>query len=242
MLSFLLLGFLYGCAGGPELNPDPSNPVRSVAVLPLYNLTNDVGGAEMVRKLLIKNLKKRQYAVMSRDEVDSLLQERMGISLGSQLDMTTYEDINKVLEVDALLYGYLLDFDDVIFGIYNTRSVRAGFKMVDTSTGAVIWSGGKGIKTLLVSEKSGIAVGAAKDVLKLTGDDLDDFSEIEGIIEIPGLADWQIVPLALGEMETAAVFALGTKVLGKVFGVHMMYESDLVVRGSLSSLSAGPGR
>ena len=101
----------------------------------MYNLTNNLDGAEYVRERFTEELARRQYAVMETGKVNSILQEQTGISLGSQLEMTTPQVIGEILGVDALIYGYLLDFDDVILGIYNARVVRAAFKMVDVSYG-----------------------------------------------------------------------------------------------------------
>ena len=92
-------------------------------------MTNNLDGAEYVRERFTKELDRHQYAVMEPARVTSVLQEQTGITLGSQLEMTSPEVIGEILGVDALVYGYLLDFDDIIFGIYNARVVRAAFKL-----------------------------------------------------------------------------------------------------------------
>ena len=52
-IGLILLGIsLSGCslpATMTTTSPDPSNPVYTVAVLPMYNATNDVGAPQMVR-------------------------------------------------------------------------------------------------------------------------------------------------------------------------------------------------
>ncbi len=240
----ILPGFLWGCTAGRDdwYSANPSNPVRTVAVLPMYNVTNHVEGPEMVRKLALKLLEDKHYAVMPIDEVDKILQERMGITLGSQLEMTTPEALASELKADALLYGYLLDFDDLIFGVYNSRAVRAGFRLVDAVSGSVIWSGGKGVKTVVVSgNDTGLAIGAGKEILEGVGGKNEIFDVIEGLNGVPGLTEWQIVPLAIGEAKETAVLVIGAKVLGKAFGVHLKYESSLVVRGAMGGMPSGPG-
>ncbi|WDT79623.1 MAG: hypothetical protein MPW14_21220 [Candidatus Manganitrophus sp.] len=39
------------------ISPNPSNPIRTVAVLPMYNATNDVEGPRVVRELTEKRIK-----------------------------------------------------------------------------------------------------------------------------------------------------------------------------------------
>ncbi len=244
LIIISLPGFLWGCRAGGDnwYSANPANPVRSVAVLPMYNVTNHVEGPEMVRKLVVELLEDKHYAVMPTGEVDKILQERMGITLGSQLEMTTPEALGAELKADALLYGYLLDFDDVIFGVYNSRAVRAGFRLVDAVSGSVIWSGGKGIKTVVVSgNDTGLAIGIGKELLDEAGGRSEIFDVIEGLDGVPGLTDWQIVPLAIGEAKETAVLVIGAKVLGKALGVHLKYESDLAVRGAMGGMPSGPG-
>ncbi|MCP4229340.1 MAG: hypothetical protein GY771_04235 [bacterium] len=235
---------LSGCRAGRGVtySADPLNAVRTVAVLPMYNVTNHVEGPEMVRKLVNEFLTSKHYAVMPIDEVDTILRDRMGITLGTQLEMTTPEALAAELKVDALLYGYLLDFDDVIFGLYNSRAVRVGFRLVDAVSGSVIWSGGKGVKTVVVSgNNTGLAIGAGKELLDEAGGRTEIFDVIDVLDGVPGLTDWEIVPLAIGDAKETAVFVIGAKVIGKALGIHLKYESDLAVSGALDEMPSGPG-
>ncbi len=241
LIVFLILFSLYGCSSVPvRVAPNPTNPTRTVAVLPMYNITNSLDGAEYVRERFSKELAGRQYVVMDISEVNSILQEQTGISLGSQLEMTSPQVIGEILGVDALVYGYLLDFDNVILGIYNARIVRAGFKMVDASSGSVLWSDGKGVKFVLFSGGAGLLATIGKEIVD-AGGGFDDFETIKGLEDIGGLNDWIVIPVEVDGAGDAAILTLGALVVGKTFGIHLHHEANVMVGELIRSLPAGPG-
>jgi len=242
VILLLVIVFLSGCGSRAyRVAPNPGNPTRTVAVLPMYNVTTSIDGADYVRKQFTKALGRRHYAVMDTAEVNSILQEQTGISLGSQLEMTTPEVLGEILGVDALVYGYLLDFDDITLGLYNARVVRAGFKMVDTATGKVLWSGAKGIKFIIVAGNAGLIAGIGKELIDSAGG-FDDFDKIHGIEDIKGLNDWSTVPVAVEKTRDAAILSVGSMVVTKVLGVHLHYEASLMLNELVRDLPAGPGR
>lgn len=235
-----VLFILASCARRADyVRPDLSNPVFTVAVLPFYNASNDVEGPRLIRKEFFKRLQTRHYSVMPLEQTDSLLVDKMGITLGSQLEMTTAEALGALLGVDAVVYGYVLNFDNITTGIYNMKKVRAGFKLVDAATGMVRWSGGLGVKGTIV----GGDVGAGVTLLKeLGGDGLDDFTSIKGIEGIDGLDEWHIMQvIGTKKVEDAALIALSEKFLTTAFGVHLLLETNVMLNRVMSDFPAGPG-
>ncbi|MFQ5442915.1 MAG: GNA1162 family protein [Thermodesulfobacteriota bacterium] len=223
----------------PEVPPNPFNPVFSIAVLPFYNVTNDAGAPQVVREELEKKLSRRQYSVMPLKEVDRVLRDKMGITLGHQLELTTPEEVGKTLGVDGVVYGYLLNFDDITTGVYNVKQVRAGFKLVETSSGRVMWSGGGGVKSFVVAGKSGTALTALKE---LTDRDNEFFSTIKGLGDIPGIREWHIIRvLPTQKFGEAAVLSLGESLVTRALGLHLKAETDVLLRRVFSSMPAGPG-
>src|SRR5579872_6813769 len=86
----LVVGVTYSaCVSIPPITSNPSSPIKTVAVLPLVNNTNDVDGPKYVRDQIAAQLPKHYYVVKANAEVDQVLKDRMGITLGAQLDMTT---------------------------------------------------------------------------------------------------------------------------------------------------------
>ncbi|OGP17393.1 MAG: hypothetical protein A2V21_302220 [Deltaproteobacteria bacterium GWC2_55_46] len=232
---------LASCAAHlPKYPPDLSNPVYTVAVLPFYNATNDVGGPKEIREQFQKRIEHRHYRVMPLKEVDELLLNQMGITLGSQLEMTNPAQLGEVLGVDGVIYGYVLNFDDITTGFYNVKKVRAGFKLVDTRTGAVIWSRGLGVKSVIAGTKAGVGVTVLKEAMD---DGLEAFSAIQGLDEIEGLRDWRVIRAgATKKAEDAAAISLGEKLLTKALGVHLWLETESMMNWVMARLPSGPGR
>lgn len=231
-------------AATPEAAPQETSAADAViksgytvAVLPMYNATNDVAGAETVRNLFY--VKARQhFNVKPLKEVDSVLLDRLGITLGSQLDMTTAQKLGEVLGVDGVIYGYLINYDDITTGVYNARRVRSGFKLVDVRSGEVIWSKGLGVKS----------VTGAVD-LPVAGE-----VTLQGASDIPGINEWRTVTkMTLEEMQpqtkeglvaaaalqaALTVLSLGLHFTELVSGSHMRTESAEMVGFITASMPA----
>ncbi|MBI5233642.1 MAG: DUF799 family lipoprotein [Deltaproteobacteria bacterium] len=236
LVLIIAVFFFTGCTTIESLGPlEPTDAHYSIAVLPMYNITNDVGGADVVRSLFNDELKKKGHSAMPIKEVDIMLRDQMGITLGSQLDMATSMQLGETLGVDRLIYGYLLNFDDQFMLSYNTRAVRAGFKMVDAATGEVVWSRGKGVKTVVVGGQTGVGIAVVKEATEAKSK-MESFETVPGLDDISGIRDWQILPLPLEKAEYAAILTLGAKVLGKVLGVHLLYESYEVVEDIVATM------
>ncbi len=219
--------------------PNYSNPVYTVAVLPFYNASNDVDGPRMVREEFFKRMQDRHYLAKSLKEVDNILLDQMGITLGSQLEMTTPQQLGSVLGVDGVLYGYVLNFDDITTGVYNVKKVRAGFKLVDARTGTVVWSEGLGVKSAL----AGGDIGAGITILREIKDDgLEPYKSIKGIEEIPGLKNWHVMRAAGTEkVGDAAIISLSEKLITKAMGVHLRLETNAMLNKVMTGFPSGPG-
>lgn len=144
--GFILVMLLVasGCVKLPP--PDPSNPISKVAVLPLANNTNDMEGPNWVRVAFAEVIPARYYHVISGDQVDQRLRDKLNINLGGQLDYTnpgvgapSPQEVGKVLDVDGLFYCNLVDFQNLITGFYNKRKVKAKCKLVNAKTADVVW-------------------------------------------------------------------------------------------------------
>lgn len=137
---YILLAVIFtglSCAHVPR--NDPANPIRTVAVLPMVNNTSDMDGPELVRKGFYKLVRNRYYEAMGIPQIDEILRDRMGITLGGQLGLTNAQKLGEELGVDGVVFGELLDFNYTITGFYNSKVVRAKFKLVSTKTGNTVW-------------------------------------------------------------------------------------------------------
>ncbi len=197
----------------PPLPYDPSNPLKRVAVLPLRNDTNDVDGPDVMRKKMVKALENHSYVVKDLKETDQILRDRMGITLGGQLDLTTAQKLGQELEVEGVLYGTLLDFDESTLGAVNVKKVRGKFKLVNTMTGQAVWERGLGVRSEMMMQGAG---GAAATIASRLSDANDK--------EAPWVT---IQSTTTGSDNVGKSFAieLGAKLITKAVGRHLDYES-----------------
>jgi len=229
LLPALLAVFLLVSACGlvPTVPPNPANPVKTVAVLPLVNLTNDVEAPQMVREKLMAALDKRHYAVMPAKQVDQILADRLGITLGGQLQDATVDQLRSVLEVDGLVYGTLMDFKETTTGLYNVKKVRGKFKLVNAQNQSTMWANGIGVKSEI---KMGGVAGDIADVAA----DVSDSNE-----EVP----WVTIDSQTSQEDfgTTLGVSLALKLISKATNCHLARETDEMIRRVVADLPVGPG-
>lgn len=231
LLSFtaaLLIVAAAGCAVPKRPSPcEPGNPLKVVAVLPMKNDTVDVDGPNTVRKKMAEILDDRSYTVKDFNETDRILRDRMGISLGGQLDMTTPQQLGETLGVQGVLYGTLMDFDETTTGVLNVRKVRAKFRLVNAATGNVFWERGLGVRS---EERMATSAGSIAAAASRAADARDR--------EVPWVT---IESYATGrDLKEAAIIGLGTKFFTKAIGRHLDHESGELARRVTSNLPWGP--
>jgi hypothetical protein len=224
------LMFLVACTfPHPPLPYNPSNPLKRVAVLPLRNDTNDVDGPDVMRKKMVKALENHSYVVKDLKETDQILRDRMGITLGGQLALTTAQKLGEELEVEGVLYGTLLDFDESTLGAVSVKKVRGKFKLVNTATGQVMWERGLGVRSEMMMQGAG---GAAATIASRLSDANDK--------EAPWVT---IQSTTTGSDNVGKSFAieLGAKLITKAVGRHLDYESEQLAMRVTRNLPWGPG-
>ncbi|MBI5235453.1 MAG: DUF799 family lipoprotein [Deltaproteobacteria bacterium] len=237
LVPLLCVAFVVSCAPVIKTRPNPSNPVRTIAVLPMYNATNDVDGPQMIRRMTFESIEGLHYDAMPLGELDVKLSDSFGVTIGSQLDLLDPIALGDGLGVDALLYGYLLDFDTVTTGLYNVKKVRAGFKLIDAKTGRLIWANGRGVRSEVISEG---AAGRAVATLAAPSNNLDDFKTIKGIEAIPGLNEWKLITKHEKKAGDAAILSLGERLITTAVGAHLKMESSELLEAILAGFPAGP--
>jgi len=228
-LIFVLASVVGGCAiPHMPIPTDPSNPLKRVAVLPMKNDTTDVDGPEVVRQKMAEALAKRSYVVQELKETDQILRDRMGITLGGQLELTTPQKLGETLGVEGVLYGTLMDFDETTTGLYNAKKVRGMFKIVNTATGQTAWERGLGVKK--EQGTSSLASGLVK--LGARAADAKDKD-----------APWVLLQSTTTNQSLGQSFAmgLGTKLLSKAMGTHLEAESKELAKLVTDNLGWGPG-
>ena len=229
MMLFLVLVFLAGCGGMPALGPqpDPTNPIKRLAILPLKNDTTDVGAPDFVREKLAVAIQKRFYNVQPLEETDRILRDQLGITLGGQLNMATTAQLREALQVEGLLYGTLMNFEEITTGLVNMRKVRGKFHIIDTNTLSVFWENGVGIKS---QDTSGGSVGSLTGAVALAG---------SADKEVP----WVVIESTSSNQGVLEGFAAGLtkKLVSKAVGVHLARETNEMIWRLVQNLPWGAG-
>lgn len=240
MLVFLLFA---GCAALPKITANTGNPIRTVALLPFVNNTNDVDGPLFVREQFNATIGQHFYMTKSLNDVDTILKDQLGITLGAQLDLAEPKKICKLLEVDGLFYGSLEDFSHTITGIYNTKRVRLRTKMVNCKTGETIWKNGIGVKQALraggglignipmLGQVVGVA-GRIASVASYISDKNDTVLMAFLGDDIP--APWVALPEQESSIEGSLVIGVGEKVVGKMLNSPLKAETSVAINILLS--------
>lgn len=223
-----ILAIIGGCTlPMPKPSGDAGNPIRRLAVLPLVNNTNDVDAPEMVRERLIKALEANLYNVQPLEETNQILRDQMGITLGGQLEMAESKVLAETLGVEGLLYGDLMDFKETTTGVYNSRNVRGRFKIVNALDEGVFWQNGIGVKS---QDTHG---GTAGDVAVLAAGVTSNDEEVPWVIIDSVSTNESIL--------TGMAIGLGTKLISKAVGIHLVRETDEMIRMVFETLPMGPG-
>jgi len=228
LTAITLLAVAAGCLPPPPLPRDLSNPLKRVAILPMKNDSNDVDGPEVMRKKMAHALERRSYVVQDLKETEQLLRDRMGITLGGQLSLTTAQKLGKELGVEGVLYGTLIDFDETTLGAINVKKVRGKFKLVSTVTGQIVWERGLGVRSELKMQGN---YGTAAALAARAADRDPD---------VPWVT---IRSTTTGSKKLGESFAigLGTKLLSQAIGRHLDYEATELARRVTDGLPWGPG-
>lgn len=233
-----LLFLMSACTTLPTVKSDASNPIKTIAILPLQNNTNDLDGPVVVRTLLAARLDGHFYQVKPLQEVDTLLRDQMGVTLGSQLDMVTTAQLCEKINADAIILGSLDDFNHKITGIYNNKRVRLRLKLDSCKTGTTVWKNGIGVKREVYAGDSllknvpilGVAIttaGVASAVISSLSDKADTDLPRYRNEEIK--APWQDISEDNSSAELNLLFGLGQKVAGKALSSPLLSESEVAV-------------
>jgi len=215
--------------------PNPGNPIRSIAILPMLDNSDDVEAPDRARGAFYDRIKNYHYDVKPLDETNLILNEQMGITLGKQLEMTSPQQLGETLGVDGVFYGFLLNFDEVTIGVANTYKVRIGWKLVNTKTGEIVW--GRGAAVMRAQSIGGVAGIGSLDTEKV--DALP--GSANPMAEMPGLDKWILMENKSVNAQEGLVLGLGGKLLDGLTGKRLQKEMDHAYRHIFSNMPAGPG-
>jgi hypothetical protein len=149
-----LLAVVLGCAKQRSYqNPDMDfGSIRTVAVMPFWNLTSDNVAAERVRDVFSNTLLASQaVAVLPPGEVSRAI-SRMGVANPPTPSVEEIVKLGTLLKVDAIITGVINEYGEVRSQSDAANVIAMSVQMYETGSGKVIWTGS--------STKGGIGWGA----------------------------------------------------------------------------------
>ena len=162
LVGLLIVITLQGCATAPP-KPDYSNffenHPRSIVVVPAFNLSTAVEAPIVFDTTITRPFGERGYYVFPVFLTIDVLND-MGLSDEGLLSEVPSQRFKDVFGADAVLYVTIQDWVTKFIVISGSVTVTVQYKLVDTSTGAVLWertktvqrqSGGSGLIGMVIN-------------------------------------------------------------------------------------------
>ncbi|MBF0227284.1 MAG: DUF799 family lipoprotein [Desulfobacterales bacterium] len=111
----------------------------TVAILPFVDKSKSQKGIDIVRKSFYNHFSSLPFKDLEIHRVDEIL-KNAGFTDVETIAQTEPEKFKEILNVDAVIYGTVSDFDKIFAGIFSQVKVGAQIKMYDTN-GHFLWSG-----------------------------------------------------------------------------------------------------
>ena len=116
--------------------------IGKVAVLPFDNLSQDRSAGDKVQKIFyLELLSLDVFEVAEPGQVTKVI--RAGAGSLDALGANDYQKLGKDLGVEALFVGSVIDFAEGRTGTNSTPDVTIQLRLIETQTGATIWSAGQ---------------------------------------------------------------------------------------------------
>lgn len=179
ILSFVIVT-VSGCGVSTikYINPDADiSYIQDIAILPFNNMTNDKYAGAKARSVFSVYLRKKQaFHVVEEGEVSKVVTFALraaGVDEGglAELDKETIKLIGEKLSVQAIILGSVERFD-FSSGSSGKSAVTLSFKMMDTSSGMILWQvnttvqGGNALKKIFGLPSTDISTLTVKAVKK----------------------------------------------------------------------------
>jgi hypothetical protein len=143
-LPVMLAGALQtGCAWRGDVYHDPNmdfGSIKTVAVMPILNLSKDQQGADRVRDVLITAvLASREMYPLPVGEVIKGISVA-GVAYPFSPSPEEAIKLGKQMKVDAVITGVLREYGEVRAGSTSSDVISLSLQMLEVQTGRVVWS------------------------------------------------------------------------------------------------------
>lgn len=119
------------------LLPEKQNKIRTIAILPFKNLTDNKEIPDVLRNAVFGNLSLKNYDLIKLNLVNHRL--KMASYHTTDIDKIEHYKLGRLLDADALLYGTVTQCSKLFGVVYSRITIGAEMEMVEASTSKVIW-------------------------------------------------------------------------------------------------------
>jgi hypothetical protein len=142
-ITLLLLATLCGCAAPIDVYRDANmdfGAIRTVAVLPLANLTRESSAAERVRDVFSTALLSTgAIYVIPPGEVARGL-NRVAVAMPSAPSTEEVVKLAAVVKADAVITGTIKEYGEVRSGSSAANVISLSMQLIEAQTGRVVWA------------------------------------------------------------------------------------------------------
>ena len=233
--AFVFLGA--ASCGVVPIQPNPSNPIHSIAILPPVNASNNVVEPLKFQQALEKRLQGWHYQITPTIESNALLRDEFSLTLGKQLADFTPKELAEELGVSGLLYLYV--FKAQTLG--SKTNYQVGLKLVQPE-GNLYYGRG----TFVSDEVSGDAL---SEVINIANN-LNHLANSEPLAvptskhpekEMPGLDQLYLLPQDPQSDELGFLGGVALTAIKAGIGASFSKERSYALDQLLSQFPAGPG-
>ncbi|MDR4503559.1 MAG: LysM peptidoglycan-binding domain-containing protein [Candidatus Scalindua sp.] len=118
-------------------SPPGRNEIKTVAILPFKNLTDNDEIPAILRQSLYSNLSLLDYDLKNIKDIDNRLE--MASYHPSDLEEIGHYKLGRILSTDALIYGTVTKCSKLNGIVYSRIALGAEIMMVQTSNSEIIW-------------------------------------------------------------------------------------------------------
>ncbi len=119
------------------LSPQKNNQIRTIAILPFKNHTDNEEIPTILREAIFSNLSLKDYYLIKLNRVDHGLQ--MASYHTTDIGNVGHYKLGKLLNADALIYGTVTKCSKMFGVVYSRVAIGAEIEMVDASNSKIIW-------------------------------------------------------------------------------------------------------
>jgi len=142
--------------------------IKTVAVLPFWNLTKDAQASDRVRDVFSNMLLATQAVYVLPPGEVARGTGNLGLVQGAPPSTEEIVKLGGVLKVDAIITGVVREYGEVRSGAATSNVVSVSVQMFETGTGKVVWAG--------ASTKGGVGWGS-RLLGTAGGDPVNDVTE-----------------------------------------------------------------